>query len=67
MGTYEVEVEGTVPVEDWEDVQSTYSIEADDESDAYSEAEDKFFDEYGYDADLVDVNVTELDDDEGDE
>ena len=62
MIVYEIDVEGTVPVEDWEDVSSTYRIEADDESEAREQAEDQFYDEYGYDADLTDVNVTELED-----
>jgi hypothetical protein len=62
MAQFEVEMEGSVPVEEWEDVEATYSIEADDESDARSEAEDKFYDEFGYDADLHDVNVIELED-----
>ncbi len=62
MATFEVEIEGAVPIEDWEDVASTYPIEADDESEAREAAEDQFYDEYGYDADLVDVNVIELED-----
>ncbi len=60
MATYEIEVEGTVPIEDWEDVSSSYSVEADDETEARAEGEDNFYDEFGYDADLVDVNVIEL-------
>ena len=59
---YEIDVEGTVPVEDWEDVSSTYQIEADSEDEARGEAEDKFYDEFGYDADLIDMNVVETED-----
>ena len=62
MIVYEIDVEGTVPVEDWEDVSSTYQIEADSENEAREEAEGKFYDEFGYDADLVDLNVIELED-----
>ena len=62
MKQYEVEVEGTVPVEDWEDVNSTFTIEAEDENDAREQAEDLFYDEQGFDADLTDVYVVELED-----
>ena len=62
MIVYQIDVEGSVPIQDWEDVTSTYEIEADDESEAREEAEDRFYDEFGYDADLVDVNVVELED-----
>ena len=62
MKQYEVEVEGTVPVEEWEDVSGTYTIEAEDEDDARGQAEDLFYDEQGYDADLTDVYVIELED-----